>query len=315
MSKHAETGKLFVSEISRASGLRFAREDRLSRAEAEQVLTWAQGNPEVMAAYTDPSHPGHQEVFAYSQMAFMFAHDYPQGENGEPLDWEQVSQAAGEPASEAEAQGDDPFAGWTPEQARERIQAAMNDPKYREFREAWQDRNHPDHALAMAEFGRLHDIEAGVDAASPSSGDTPIAGAQPSVPGEQAAALKRIDQLYADPEFLKRSSSPDRNVRDAATAEAAALFARAYPELPAAEVAGGAAAPGASGGRAAGSAPSGAGAQQQIDKLYADPEFMKRYQSANPEMSAAATAEMAKAFEAAYPAAPPAAEGDGAAAA
>jgi len=241
MGKHSDTGKLFVSEIARVSGLRFAHEDRLSRAEAEQVLTWAQGNPEVMAAYTDPSHPGHQEVNAYSQMAFMYAHDFPQTENGEPMAWEDVLQAAGKPASEAEAQGDDPFAGWSAQQARDRIEASLKDEKYAQFRAAQADRAHPDHDLANREIARLYEIaypeqpaepSSSVDsarAAAPSGSGTPAAGAAPGAPLDQAAALKRIDELYADPAFIARSQSADRQVSAAASAEAAGLFQIAYP--------------------------------------------------------------------------------------
>jgi hypothetical protein len=242
IGKHSDTGKLFVSEIARVSRLRFAHEDRLSRAEAEQVLTWAQGNPEVMAAYTDPSHPGHQEVNAYSQMAFMYAHDFPQTENGEPMAWEQVSQAAGEPASEAEAQDDDPFAGWSAQQARDRIEASLKEEKYAQYRAAQADRAHPDHDLANREIARLYEIAyperpaepspsvnpAG--AAAPSVSGTPAAGAAPGAPLGQAAALKRIDELYADPAFIARSESADRQVSAAASAEAAGLFQIAYPE-------------------------------------------------------------------------------------
>jgi hypothetical protein len=315
-ANHRDNAAKVIAEISRASGMAFSRPDRLSRQEAEAVLKWGEKHPQVVEAYTDPKHPAHDEIMSYAAWGFYFSAEHPADEAGQPREWSAVRTVDDDAADDAKLDDDfDPFANWTPQQARARLAAAMNDPKYREFREAYQDPHHADHALAMAEFGRLRDIEAGVDAASPSAGGTPIAGAQPSVPGEQAAALKHIDDLYADPEFLKRSSSPDRNVRDAATAQAAALFARAYPELPAAEVAGGAASPGATGGRAAGSAPSGATAQQKIDRLFADAEFMGRYQSQNPEVRDAATAEMSAAFEAAYPEAPPAPEGDGGAAA
>jgi hypothetical protein len=242
-ANHRATAKLFVSEIARASGLTFARDDRLSRQEADAVIRWAERNPEVMAAYADRAHAGHAEVMAYAQMAFMFKHEYPENEAGEPIDWDEV-EVAGGPAAEtaAEPAWDDPFKDFSPEQALARIEAAMKDPKYQEFRNARDDRMHPDHALAQREWTALFeraypeqraDPSPGVSPATggaPSGSGTPAAGSAPGAPMDQAAARSAIDALYRDPEFIGRSSSLDREIRAAATAEAGALFAVAYPE-------------------------------------------------------------------------------------
>ena len=71
--------------------------------------------------------------------------------------------------------------------------------------------------------------------------------------------------------------------------------------------------PPSAGPSAPGAPPGWASAQQQIERLYADAEFLTRYQSPNREVGAAATAEMTGLSAAAYPPEPPSA-GNGAAA-
>jgi hypothetical protein len=48
---HRANATLVIAELSKAAGLQFARPDRMTRAEAERVIAWAQGSEEVMAAY------------------------------------------------------------------------------------------------------------------------------------------------------------------------------------------------------------------------------------------------------------------------
>jgi len=243
MSAHRDKAKAIIAEISRASGLSFRSADRLTRGEAERVIAWGQGSPEFMAAYTSAAHPGHAEAQIYSTWPFFFLHDFPQTPEGEPVDWSEVRTVDDDAADDAKTGDDfDPFKGWTAEQARERIQAATKDPKYQEFRDARDDRSHPDHPLAQREFTRLHEIAYPEQPTKPSPGvspaggaaasgsGTPAAGSTSGAPADRASALRRIGELYRDAEFLKRSESPDRQVREAATAEAAGLFSIAYPE-------------------------------------------------------------------------------------
>jgi hypothetical protein len=246
---HRANATRVIAELSRASGLRFSRPDRLSRQEAEQVLNWGEKHPEVMQAYMDPKHAAHDEVMSLAAWGFYFSADHPQDDAGQPREWSDVRTVDDD--AEAEPEWDDPFKDFSPQQARELIEAALkgDDPKFRQFREAYENPHHPDHKLANREFERLHQIEAGAAPAAVAAGDNAGGSAAPngggSAPGaplDRATALKRIDAMYKDPELMKRYGSSDREVRDAATAEVAAVFAAAYPEpAPAAEGDGGAA--------------------------------------------------------------------------
>jgi len=246
MSAHRDNAEAIIADIARVSGLSFARADRLSRAEAEQVIRWGETSPKFMEIYTNAAHPAHAEAQSYSLWPFYFAHDHPQDDAGEPLDWDQVRTVDDDAADDAKpGDDDDPFKGWSAEKARQRIEASLKDPKYREFRDAQGNRAHPDHELANREIARLYEIAyperpaepaPGVypaGAAAPGGSGTPAAGSTAGAPGaplDQAAALKRIEELYRDPDFIARSQSADRQVSAAATNEAAGLFQIAYPE-------------------------------------------------------------------------------------
>lgn len=240
MSKHRENVTTVIAEIARASGMTFARADRLSRDEAKAVIAWAEGNPQLMQIYMNPADPDHAELASFSTWPFYFAFDHPADDAGEPREWSEVRTVDDDAAA---AQPDEELAGdfneLSRDQARARLDAAMKDPKYQQFRDAYGNRAHPDYKLAQREFTRLHEIaypepaaEPGANqaAAAPPSGGGPPVGVVPSTPIGQAAALRRIDELYRDAEFMKRCQSPRRDVREAATAEMTAAFAAAYPE-------------------------------------------------------------------------------------
>ena len=244
--QHRENATAIIAELARASGLQFARPDRLTRAEAERVIAWAQGSKEVMAAYTSRAHPHHQEVLAFSAWPFYFAYDHPQDEAGDPLDWGQVrtaeDDAEEDAAAAAQPQPDDPFTGWGPERARERIEAAMQDGKFQEWRDAYGKPSHPDHELAKRELARLHEIAYPEEPAEEPSGDggSQAGQAAPADAGsgggaaigrrgagmDQAAAHRRIDELYRHPAYADHLH-PEHH---AIVAETAAAFAVAYPE-------------------------------------------------------------------------------------
>jgi hypothetical protein len=311
--------------------MRFAHEDRLTRAEAEQVINWAQSNPEVMAAYASREHPGHAEIMAFSEMAFMFAHEFPTNEAGEPLGWDQV-EAAGAAVSEAEPDEIGDFNKLTPGQAAARVEAAYHDPKYEEWRIAIRDRSHPDHDLAVREMARLTEIagdalwnpdwdDAAGGTVTDAAGDPALAGGVAGSPSDQAAARKRIDDdFYGNPDFMKRYTSPVREIRQAAIAEMSAAFEAAYPEPPpkgdaVPPVVGTGASKPVMAPSVVGKTIDASAARQRIDQLYGDADFMKRYASPVREVKEAAMAEMSAAFEAAYPEpAPDAGTGDGTAA-
>jgi hypothetical protein len=246
-AQHRENARAVLAEIARASGLTFKHPDRMTRSEAEAVIRWAQSSPEFMAAYSNRSHPYHKEAVSYSQWPFFFK-DFPQTEAGEPVDWAAVQTA--EDAAAPAADDFDPFARFSPEEARARIEAAFTDEKYKDFRAAYADRNHPDHALAVKEIARLHEIEAGTGpgiASAASAGavadpaglaapsGSPAPGAahgspRPGLPTDRAGALRELDARYADKAFMARMQSRDRQERAAANAEIEPLFRMAYPE-------------------------------------------------------------------------------------
>jgi hypothetical protein len=249
---HRANARGVISEIARASGLTFRHPDRMTRAEAEAVIGWAKGCREFMEVYEDRRHPFHAEAQSYSVWPFFFAHDFPQTEAGEPIEWDAVSirQTPEEAAAEAQEELDSEvarfFEGMTSEQASQRIEAAYTDPKYQGFLEAYRDRKHPDHEQAVAEMSRLHQIAAGTDtapaaitgSAATTAGLAAPVGTIPAPSGSAApggaldrdAARREIDGRYADKDFVARMQSRDRQVRDAANAEIEPLFKTAYPE-------------------------------------------------------------------------------------
>jgi hypothetical protein len=256
---HRDNARAVIAEIARASGMQFARDDRLSRDEAAAVIRWAQGQPEIMKIYGDPRHPDHAELARFSEWTHFFESTWPQTEDGEPVEWAEVpiKQTEAEATAEAQAALDAEaagfFAGMSAEQASERIEAAFRDPKYADFRAAYADRKHPDHAQAVAEMSKLHQIVAGTapegnaaPAANPAGMAAPIGTMPaPSEPGgrlDPAGARQRIDELYRDQGFMTRYGSRDRATRDAANAEIEPLFKVAYPEQASAESGGPAAA-------------------------------------------------------------------------
>jgi hypothetical protein len=151
-------------------------------------------------------------VQAFSQWPFYFAYDHPQDEAGDPLEWDQVRTADDDAAAAEQPQPDDPFRDWSPQQAAARIEAAVRDPKYQEWRDAYWKREHPDHDLAVREFERLHQIaypeEPDEPAAAASQPDqvAAIVGAEAraesaAAPTDRAPALRRIDELYRHPVY------------------------------------------------------------------------------------------------------------------
>jgi hypothetical protein len=134
MADHRANAVAVIAEIGRASGLTFARPDRMTRAEAEAAIRWAEGNTEFVAAYTDRSHPHHTQAQSHSVWPFFFAHDYLQGEDGQPVDWDSVPIA--DTAAPAEPEFEDVFKDWTPERERQRLGETLKDPRFAEWREA-----------------------------------------------------------------------------------------------------------------------------------------------------------------------------------
>jgi hypothetical protein len=204
-----------------------------------------------MRIYGDPRHPDYAELARFSEWTHFFESSFPQTEHGEPVEWDQVNirqteeEATAETQAELEGEVAGFFTGMTPAQASERIEAAFKDPKYSGFLEAYRDRKHPDHAQAVVEMSRLHQITAATGTA-PAAGSSGAAAATPAAmaaligmmpaptgPGgrlDQAAARQRIDELYRDQGFMTRYASRDRAVRETATAELGELFKTAYPE-------------------------------------------------------------------------------------
>lgn len=267
--KHQQNARTVIAEIARASGLTFRYPDRMTRAEAESVIAWARGNREFMQAYEDRRHPLHAEAQSYSAWPFFFL-DFPADDAGAPLEWDRVhiQQTPEEAAAAAQAELESAvagfFAGMTPEQAAERIEAAFKDPKYQGFREAYADRKHPDHAQAVTEMSRLHQIvfpepDTGAvarDGTGPNPGGVAVpVGTVPAQTGatgqgaglDRETAQREIDARYGDKEFVARLQSRDPNTRGPAQAEMDRLFVIAYKESPPTE----GAAPEASGSVAA----------------------------------------------------------------
>jgi hypothetical protein len=219
---HVDNAKFIIAELARVSGLTFARPDRLSRAEAQQALDWAKSNPVASAAY----RAGNAEAQTYANWLLMFAHDYPQNDAGEPAEWSDVGvaddPATAEPEPEAEADADNPFVGWTPERAQERIKRAMTE---KGFLDALNDPKHEDHALAKREWELIHKAAYPEPAAAPASSvDQALGGV--TAREQQTAALKRIDELHRHPGYLNKAHPEHQSVMDELTRS----FQTVYPE-------------------------------------------------------------------------------------
>lgn len=98
---------------------------------------------------------------------------------------------------------EDVFKDWAPDQARQRLDEALKDPRFAEWRAAYGDPQNPDHELAKREFGRLHEIsypEPAVEAA----------GASPAGRCGRAMAARR---RLGHPHRARRRAGPARSSR------------------------------------------------------------------------------------------------------
>ena len=163
---------------------------------------------------------------SYSEWPFFFAHTFPQT----------AGRMAGRPHGQNDAAPagpeDDTFAGWSADRACQRLDESLKDPRFKEWREAYHDRRNALHEHAVREFGQLHEIaypekpaEVAQNAGNQGKPTARTAGMAVPVgtvpsrvigPGgiDRAAALRRIDALYADKEFMERcAKSGWRNPR------------------------------------------------------------------------------------------------------
>lgn len=151
----------------------------LSRAEASAIQTWAERQPEIVAAWLDRADPLHDTIVQLSGDIGYWAHDHPVQPDGTP---------APIPEAQAQAEAADPLLAeldkLTPDQARERL-AALD--RSDEFRKMLLDGSHAEHAQALAGWHRLHSIAdqaaPAADADTPSGATSePASGPAPSTP-------------------------------------------------------------------------------------------------------------------------------------
>jgi len=277
MRTNRELARLVIADLAQYSGLTFTYPDRLTKAEAEAVIAWAQKQPEVARAYRDRSHREHESVALFKGVVDHFAYEHPTLPHGEPATWPDRAPAPVKPGD------DSPFAGLHSDEAEARLAWARTRPEY----QAYYDRYHPQHNDYVEQTRMLMEIAHGTPATDQAS--SAPAAASP----ESAVALERIKQLQGDEAYLN-GGHPEHQAK---VAEMAAAYATAYPEASGPGV-GAPQQPAASQPVAPISNPS-----ERIKELQANPAYRDR---SHPEHQAIVES-MRQAYEAAHPEPPAAA--------
>lgn len=225
------------------------RDDEIAAAEAEIAAMFEGVTPEEAkrrldaslsdpkyadwkAAYTDPANPLHDQ--AKQEFEFLHRVAYPEAAAGADTNPAGLAAPIGTmpaPAASARTGAPTDRAG-----ALREIDARYADPEFtkrlasrdRQVREAANAELDPLFRIGYPEPGQT--APAGTSS-SPSSHAAGRAG--PGAPLDPAAARSRVDQLYADREFMGRYGSQNASVRAAATAEMEAAMLAAYPAPPA----------------------------------------------------------------------------------
>lgn len=271
---------LLIDDLVKVQGMKGLKyPDRLTRAEASQILDWGKAQPALRKAFDDKSDPTHANVRLFVDMLQHFAGEHPQGANGEPAAW-----AARAPSSR-QATAEDPFGDLHQDEAAALLVYGQSHPDYVA---SYHDPKHAGHADIVGKTSALMRV------VHPEQGEASAPAALPAARQEGTAAMSNtIDELMKAPAYADKRHPEHQAAVDAVT--------RAYEQQSGPSPVSGAGA--TSGGTPAGRV--GAGdvtAKEQITARYGDKAFMARYGDRHDPGHGEAVAEMAQLFETAHPA-------------
>jgi len=290
MKPNRHLAKLLIPDLEQFSGMSFAYENGLTRAEAKQLEQWARAQPQVVAAYTNKAHPQHAAVKLFAETVRYFEHDHPQGANGEPAAWPAPS------PEEARAVAENPFGVKTVQEAQARLAWAQT---RHEYHDAYWTKEHPQHGDYVSQTQALMELVA--DAPGQPT-DPASAGAKPpasmTTEAARAAARASISELQRNPAYLDKRDPGHA----AAVAAVSAAYEVAYPSVDA-PPASAAASPAASRAAAkAAPAPVASGGGNnaaqlaRVRQLQAHPAYLDRNHPEHASTKAAMTAAYASAY-------------------
>ncbi len=291
-----------IAAAAKEFGMTFKYPDRLTRAEAQQVLAAAKKHPEYRAIMLDKHHANHKAAVQLEQWGYHFAHDHPADAAGEPLGLEHALPAEAPPQ---DGRVDEEFAPLlekaTPQQAQDLLNRMSRDP---ELAARLRDPNHPEHQVIAVQWRQLHEkvypgrgadtfkaslAQLGAHADTAGIADRILA--EGTTMTSTSDTRERVEALHADKDFM----AAYRNKSHPGHADAVAKMAAAYE---------GRADGSAPGPRTGGGAPLPVGseqAQQQIRGKQGDTKFMESYRNRLDPGHAAAVQEMGQLYSQAYP--------------
>jgi hypothetical protein len=172
----------------------FKYDDRLTRAEAQQLEAWARSNPEVVRAYVNNGHPENGAVRLYVDMVRHFQYERELDAAGEPTPWPAPT------AEEARALPDNIFGAKTAQEAAALLAWAKTKPEYRE---AYLNKEHPQHKDYVEQTRQLMEIVHPTPVADPGQAFDDAAGigqpsqATPTLPLSDEKTLETVRSVAA----------------------------------------------------------------------------------------------------------------------
>lgn len=193
---------LLLEEIAQVRGITFAHPDRITRAEAQEILTWAKVQPNLRKAYLDKGHQHHETVALYAQLVNYFASEHPQDAGGAPVAW---------PARGARPAADpsNPLGSFFPDEAEAFLVWAKTRPEYRE---AFFDAQHPRHAEMVRIVEQSNELAHGIaDGVTPTTDPAPQA---PPVSAEPPIGTT-LEELKKNPAYWDKTHPDHERVIEA----------------------------------------------------------------------------------------------------
>lgn len=189
---------------------------RLTVAEAEALRAAAYGSPEIRKALANTQHPDHDAAQFFTQIIQHFLTQHPQDAAGEPAPWPERA------GVRPQATADNPFLHMDPDEALAHLEWGKIQPEYKE---AYLDANHPQHALYVAQTAQLYELSGRA-----SGGDGAPQGAARELSREQ---LERLAQLRADPAYADKRHPAHADAMAKVEAIYQAAFDRGESAVPA----------------------------------------------------------------------------------
>jgi hypothetical protein len=198
--------ELLIKDIAEWRGAPTKFKDRLTQAEAKELLEWGKKQPEVIRAYADKGHKNHEAFRVYASLLNHFADAHPQDAAGAPAAWpERTAPRTAEPTKE------NPFAHLDADEAEAILTWAKTRPEYG----GYYDPKDPKHADLVSQTAQLMAIIHPEPGSPKPQGDSMVA-------QTLSIALEKIEKLRKDPAYTDKQNPKH--------GEAVAAVTRAYEE-------------------------------------------------------------------------------------